>query len=151
LKSLASFVAVWGGRKGDGVFAAVPGLRLSQIPDGAAYTLMAGERPPPDNWQAGTWYSRVILPGVYGPFVGPDNVLAVESGIFPGDDCAGPMRFGPGRTGNPCDRYHFWSLHRGGANFVFADASVKFLPYSTSPIMIALATRAGGEAVELPE
>jgi prepilin-type processing-associated H-X9-DG protein len=38
-----------------------------------------------------------------------------------------------------------------GANFVFADGSTRFLRYSAKPVMIPLATRAGGEAVELPE
>ena len=41
----------------------------------------------------------------------------------------------------------FWSLHPGGANFAFADGSVKFLRYSAADILPALATRAGGEAV----
>ncbi len=43
--------------------------------------------------------------------------------------------------------FRFWSLHPGGANFLFVDGSVHFLPYSTRPIMPALASRAGGEAV----
>jgi len=50
----------------------------------------------------------------------------------------------------PCDRYHFWSLHPNGANFLFADGAVHFLTYSAEPIMIPLATRGGGEVVELP-
>ena len=59
--------------------------------------------------------------------------------------------FGPGRTDNPCDMYHFWSLHSGGANFAFADDSVQFLPYSVRGILPALATRAGGETASLPD
>jgi prepilin-type N-terminal cleavage/methylation domain-containing protein len=47
--------------------------------------------------------------------------------------------------GNFCDFYHFWSNHPGGAYFVFADASVRFIPYSAAPLLPALATRAGGE------
>jgi prepilin-type processing-associated H-X9-DG protein len=58
--------------------------------------------------------------------------------------------FGPGRVTNQCDRYHFWSLHLGGANFLFADGSVRFLPYSASPKLRALATRNGGAVVEPP-
>jgi prepilin-type processing-associated H-X9-DG protein len=46
--------------------------------------------------------------------------------------------------------FHFWSLHIGGANFVFADGSVHFLPYSAAPILPALASRDGGEVVSLP-
>lgn len=57
------------------------------------------------------------------------------------------MGFGPGRTDNPCDRWHFWSLHPGGANFAFADGSVRFMPYGAKAIMPALATRDGGEII----
>jgi prepilin-type processing-associated H-X9-DG protein len=41
-------------------------------------------------------------------------------------------------------------LHPGGANFLFADCSARYLPYTAQSIMPALATRAGGETVALP-
>ena len=52
---------------------------------------------------------------------------------------------------DPCDSLHFWSPHPGGANFAFADGSVRFLSYSADTILPALATRAGGETVVLPD
>jgi prepilin-type processing-associated H-X9-DG protein len=55
--------------------------------------------------------------------------------------------YGPGNLSNPCDRYHFWSLHSGGANFAFADGSVRFLAYSAKDVLPALATRDGGETI----
>ncbi len=58
--------------------------------------------------------------------------------------------FGPGRLDNPCDRLHLWSLHPGGANFLFADGSVRFLPYSARNVLDALASIQGGEVVEVP-
>ena len=47
--------------------------------------------------------------------------------------------------------FHFWSPHSGGANFALADGSVRFLAYSADPVLPALATRAGGESVAIPE
>jgi prepilin-type processing-associated H-X9-DG protein len=63
----------------------------------------------------------------------------------------GPYSFAPGNLNNECDVLHFWSLHSGGANFLFCDGSVHFLTYDAADIMAALATRAGGEAVALPD
>ena len=60
----------------------------------------------------------------------------------------GPYFFSPGSVQNMCDPFHFWSLHPGGANFLFCDGSIRFLAYAQAPIMSALATRAGGEVVE---
>jgi prepilin-type processing-associated H-X9-DG protein len=52
--------------------------------------------------------------------------------------------------------WHFWSFHPGGSNFLFADGSVRFIPYSvTSPppgrdLLRVLATR-NGRADGVPE
>jgi prepilin-type processing-associated H-X9-DG protein len=111
---------------------------------------MAGERPPPDSLQAGWWYSGSVGDGI--GFRGPNNGFVFGAGsLLMGDPCT-PLdkTFGPGRLDNPCDRYHLWSLHPGGANFLFADGSVHFLSFAAEPIMVALASRAGGEVVTLP-
>src|SRR5262249_3880614 len=50
---------------------------------------------------------------------------------------------GPGRLDNQCEMFHFWSLHSGGANFVFADCRVQFIAYSGVKALPPLATRAG--------
>ncbi len=55
-----------------------------------------------------------------------------------------------GRLDSQCDAFHFWSLHEGGCNFHYADGSVAFRTYSFNKILPALATRAGGEAIEEP-
>jgi prepilin-type processing-associated H-X9-DG protein len=53
-----------------------------------------------------------------------------------------------GKVTNNCDSNHFWSLHSGGANWLFADGSVKFITYSGAAVTLPLATRAGGEVVD---
>lgn len=128
----------------------LPGIRLTQIRDGMSNTLMVGERPPPDSLQAGQWYSQWILER----FGGPNHTIVTGQGIQFVDDleCATVESiFGPGRTDNPCDRFHYWSLHPGGANFLFADGSSRYLPYSAKNIIFPLASRMGGEIVEIPD
>jgi prepilin-type processing-associated H-X9-DG protein len=52
------------------------------------------------------------------------------------------LGFGPDKRENRSSWTHHWSYHPGGANFSFVDGSVKFIPYSTSRIVLeALATR----------
>jgi prepilin-type processing-associated H-X9-DG protein len=134
-----------------GVFGSSPGIRLTEITDGTSQTIMVGERPPPESLQAGWWYPgfAAISTGTRGP----NNWMALGGPVVIGPDetCnLTGVAFGPGRTANPCDRHHLWSLHPGGANFLFADGSVRYLPYSAEPLIIALGSRSGGEVVELP-
>jgi prepilin-type N-terminal cleavage/methylation domain-containing protein/prepilin-type processing-associated H-X9-DG protein len=129
-----------------------PGVRMADITDGLSNTLLAGERPPSANLDFGWWFcgngNTVDGEG--------DVVLGVRETNDPPDapttsGCPwGPYNFTPGSLDNECDLFHFWSLHSGGANFLFADASVRFLAYSADGIMPALATRKGGEIVALP-
>jgi prepilin-type processing-associated H-X9-DG protein len=123
-------------------------VRLSHIKDGTSHTLMVGERPPSAREDLGWWY------GGWGQAKdgSADMVLGVqEMNVYLPTQCpTGPYSFGPGQVRNECDAFHFWSLHAGGANFLLADGSVHFLPYSAAPIMPALATRNGREAVDIP-
>ncbi len=133
----------------DGVFGSR--RRISAVTDGLSNTIMVGERPPPASLQAGWWYPGFSADSV--GFRGPNNVLILGAGTLtvPGDSCRlRNVAFGPGRTENGCDRYHLWSLHPGGANFLFADASGRFLAYSSEPVIMALASASGGEVVDLP-
>jgi len=130
------------------IVGAVGPVRFADITDGLSQTVMFGERPPPGRRLAGNWYT-VDVPGEYGE---TDDGLCrgLSLPAYSATDtnrCRGPFQLGPGRVENPCDSYHFWSLHPGGANFAFADGSVKFLRYSAAGILPALATRAGGETV----
>jgi type II secretory pathway pseudopilin PulG len=120
-----------------------PGVRLADIRDGTSNTLMVGERPPPSSLESGRWYAMRWT---------PDQGLTIPGLGYPWERCVWPFYYGPGRLDNRCDQHHFWSLHQGGANFLAADGSGHFLSYSTDrSIMKALATRAGGEAAQLPD
>jgi prepilin-type N-terminal cleavage/methylation domain-containing protein len=117
-----------------------------KVTDGLSNTIMIGERPPPDSFQAGNWYTNYE----YEEFSGPSHFMTIpELTSMVGDPCQGGVVYQFGRTQNPCDRYHFWSLHFGGANFVFGDGSVRFLPYTAAGIIRPLATANHGEVVAL--
>lgn len=151
LAAYTSYVGVHGGARADGVMGMFPPTRIADITDGTSCTVMLAERPPPATLQAGKWYTWVNPRGVWGNLYGPDENLYSLSSLIPGDRCIGEFRFGPGRLDHPCDRYHFWSLHSGGANFAFADGSVRFLSYAADSVMPPLSTRAGGESVAIPD
>ena len=57
-----------------------------------------------------------------------------------------PENYRPPTTHN-CDTHHFWSMHPGGGHWLFADGSVRYLPYSANRVLPALATQAGDEVV----
>lgn len=132
----------------DGVLGGTPGRSLSSITDGLSNTIMVGERPPPDSLQAG-WYYPGFVASARGNR-GPNNALVLGGGvIIEKDPCRGVKRaYGPGRLDNPCDRFHPWSLHPNGSNFLFADLSVRFLPYTAEGAIWGLASRNGGEVVD---
>ena len=135
----------------DGVLYQDSYLNLLAITDGTSNTLMLGERPPSTDFQFGWWYAGVgqRLTGSADLILGvrEENLQLVTVG-----SCApGRYPFRAGRFDNQCDMFHFWSPHTGGANFALADGSVRFISYSANPIMPALASRAGGEAVAVPD
>jgi prepilin-type processing-associated H-X9-DG protein len=132
----------------DGVFHRNLTVPFAGITDGASNTLLIGERPAgPDGdysgWYAGWGASSVCLLA--------QLMDAGEGRWVPRlTSCQVSLStFRPGRLGEMCDVNHFWSLHSGGGNFAFADGSVRFVTYSSSTLLPALATRAGGEVVSL--
>jgi prepilin-type N-terminal cleavage/methylation domain-containing protein/prepilin-type processing-associated H-X9-DG protein len=137
-------------------------LSLNDISDGTSNTLAVGERPPgatsnPNNYN-GWWQSLDTFNFLTssGPGWELDTIQYVQntvpspilSNTVTGKQCVFPSLYAAGDVQNSCDFNHFWSCHNNGANFVFADGSVRFLPYSVQPLLPALATRNGGEVVD---
>jgi prepilin-type processing-associated H-X9-DG protein/prepilin-type N-terminal cleavage/methylation domain-containing protein len=158
LAAFTSYLGVSGvgtlkGSATDGVLYQNSRVALLDVTDGTTNTLFLGERPPSADFQFGWWYA-----GVGQRFTGSADMIlsAREPNLQPivsGSKCGpGQYPFMPASSfDDPCGMFHFWSPHSGGANFAFCDGSVRFLAYSADSIMPALATRAGGEAVRVPE
>jgi prepilin-type N-terminal cleavage/methylation domain-containing protein/prepilin-type processing-associated H-X9-DG protein len=145
----------------DGVLFWRSHLTIMDIPDGTSNTIAIGERPPGattyDVNFNGWWQGLDTIGFRYGaPGWEFDTIQYVRNTVaspaststLAGGPCTFPALYGPGKVAESCDFNHFWSLHTAGANFLFADGSVRFLPYAAQPILPALATRNGGEAAD---
>jgi prepilin-type processing-associated H-X9-DG protein len=148
----------------DGVLFWRSRVPLTDILDGTSNTLAAGERPPArarvdlSQISNGWWQGADTINWRFGntPAWEYDTIQYVENtaGSVTFDfrfntPCTFPTFYQVGDINNSCDFNHYWSSHPNGANFVFADGSVRFLPYTARPIMRALATRSGGEVVDV--
>src|SRR6266545_6854668 len=136
-------VAGTGVRHHDGMFHPHYFVRFAGVRDGTSNTLLIGERPPGPQGYFGGWYSAEGYTRCAASQIRPAAANAHgSSSPTGGGDCGravGPLR--PGQLDDWCDVVHFWSLHVGGANFAFADGSVRFLPYNWPEVLPALATR----------
>ncbi|WP_414737569.1 DUF1559 domain-containing protein [Gemmata algarum] len=146
-----SYVGVAGTSKyaNDGLFHVNFSIRLTDITDGTANTLLLGERPPGPAGRFGGWYANwgdCTCPIAQILAVGPRSVVAEDGSL-----CPLTPGLAPGRLDELCSVEHFWSLHPVGALLAFADGSVRFINYSAAPLLLSLATRAGGEAETVPE
>ncbi len=138
-------------KAGNGIFYAGSRVKILDITDGTSNTIMNGERPPVlvsykslfpyGVWEAlylhGIWHNYPLL-GVRDRCTVNECPVRCETKI---------QHYQNGKIGDLCDAFHYWSLHEGGSNFLFADGSVHFLPYAADSILPALASRAGGEVI----
>jgi prepilin-type N-terminal cleavage/methylation domain-containing protein/prepilin-type processing-associated H-X9-DG protein len=113
---------------------------LTAITDGTSNTiLLAEDAGRPTRWQAGK-----VGPGTVsgGPWAGFDTGITLKGSTPDGAQRPGPCAL------NRTNDHEVYSFHTGGANTVFADGSVHFLPAGMSiRVLAALVTRAGGEVV----
>ncbi len=124
-------------------------IRFADVTDGLSNTLLIAERPASSDAWIGWWYAGVV---VVNDNFALDSVLGAED-LNPFDletlkaNCPeGPYRFQYSNVGEKCNSFHYWSFHSGGANFGFADGSIRFIPYSTDKLVVRqLATRNLGE------
>jgi prepilin-type processing-associated H-X9-DG protein/prepilin-type N-terminal cleavage/methylation domain-containing protein len=137
----------------DGVLFADSQVSIIQILDGTTNTIMVGERPPSADLNFGWWFAGAGYPTGYtglGDVTMGTRATGYVASLndYYGANCAtSNVGLLPGAIQNTCDQTHYYSLHPGGANFLFCDGSVKFLTYEANSVLPALGTRAGGEVV----
>jgi prepilin-type N-terminal cleavage/methylation domain-containing protein/prepilin-type processing-associated H-X9-DG protein len=126
---------------GNGLFFRNRSVRIAEITDGTSQTLAVGEKS--QNLARATWTGAVSHSAV------PITQLQAEDGLSPeGGDALVIAHTGEidGPNSRPAHADQFWARHPGGAQFCFADGSVRFLK-EKRPLTVfrAMATRAGGE------
>jgi prepilin-type N-terminal cleavage/methylation domain-containing protein/prepilin-type processing-associated H-X9-DG protein len=128
---------------GNGSFFRNKSVRLRDYLDGTSNTIAVGERS--QNLSRATWTGAITQAAV------PITVLQAENGLDPeGGDALVVAHTGEldGPNSIPAHADQFWALHPAGAQFLFADGSVRLIKARRPlPIFRALATRAGGEIV----
>jgi len=125
------------------------GVKLTTVSDGLSNTMLIGERPPGADLDWGWWVNG-----------GEDVASGVANQSFylyttdqNGKPCPPPPWYfkapEPGGVSNPCSCNHLYSMHTGGANFVFGDGSVHYISYSINVATLeALSTFAAGDLVD---
>jgi prepilin-type N-terminal cleavage/methylation domain-containing protein/prepilin-type processing-associated H-X9-DG protein len=114
-------------------------VTVASITDGTSNTISAGESLPAQRADNNVWQYSANADGTTVPINFPTPLNCDTAGGFGTSNWASRSSYA--NTG-------FKSHHPGGANFVFADGSVRFLKASISMVTYcALGSRAGGEVV----
>jgi prepilin-type N-terminal cleavage/methylation domain-containing protein/prepilin-type processing-associated H-X9-DG protein len=124
-----------------GVLAPNRMTKLTDITDGASNTILLTEDAGrPRQWRAGRPGDDQTIDG--GPWAGFWTGITLQGSTFDGTSRPGPCAL------NCSNDHEVYSFHPGGANAVFADGSVRFIPKGMNiGVLAALVTRAGGEVV----
>ena len=126
---------------GEGLFFRNRPVGLRDVRDGASQTLAVGERS--HNLSRPTWTGAVTGSSV------PVLELQDFFEIFPSGGAALVLAYpgeSPGLNVRPADAACYWSRHPGGAQFLMADGSARFVKAQIDPTALrALTTRGGGE------
>ncbi len=140
---------------GDGVFCRNSAIRLDDISDGSSATLLVGEHSTKlsnATWVGGVGGQNCTPPGWPNPLCLANvfSLILSRTGPSPANPSLGvpadPRVQPPNAPDAGPDGY--WSLHPGGADFLFCDGTVRFVKSTISwQAFSSLATRAGGEAI----
>jgi prepilin-type processing-associated H-X9-DG protein len=130
---------------GNGIFFRNRCVAIAGITDGTSQTFMVGERS--QNLSRATWTGAVTNAAV--------PLVALQGGAGFDPEGGGALVLshtgevhGPNSPSGQAHGDQYWSRHPGGANFLFADGSVRFIKEQIGfTIFQALATRQGGEVV----
>jgi len=143
----------WSTPSADGILYVNSSVQIVQITDGTSNTVAVGERPATGDLNYGWGFAPYGSGAGDGDTVlgGADSAVATNSmgDIATNVGLQTPRVSQGGYTGE-IDGAHFWSFHTGGANFVFADGHVQFLPYSANTVFLAMCTTNKGEVFTMP-
>jgi prepilin-type processing-associated H-X9-DG protein len=136
---------------GDGVLFCNSQVTILGITDGTSNTIAIGERPCTGDLYWGWGFAQ----SGYSGSGDADTVLGAKDATLAVGlaDSASNIGLLPPQAPNDTtglDGAHFWSYHPTGANFLYCDGSVHFLPYSANSAFADLCTRNGGEVFTAP-
>lgn len=147
--------------EGNGIFVLNYARTLASITDGTSGTILVGETSRFKNepasifnwWNSGGWWGDGLSAASSRPTsiayaVPKINVPASLGAVEPIIEASGPFTWRQQPAALTYGQFGFRSLHPDGANFLFADGSVKFLKEGINmAVYQAVSTFNGGEVV----